>query len=141
LGASNYIGNGGKTGPYEPALSGPYYQNSRTKITAIGDGTSNTIAFGETLAGKYSARDFRLSWMGAGSMPSKYGIPSDPNARWWTWSSKHSGVVMFGFCDGSVRGFRKGIEYSATPTPQLNAFYYAAGVADGQVNDYSFLGN
>jgi len=138
LGASNYIGNGGEKGPYIPGTSGPYYQNSRTKITAIPDGTSNTIAFGETLAGYPNPnRAYRLSWMGAGSVLTAYGLPADSGIHPWTFSSRHSGIVNFGFCDGSVRSFRKG----ANSGTALRAFINASGIADGQVNDYSQLGN
>ena len=56
----------------EHDLKRPYYRNSKTTLQSISDGTSNTIAFGETLAGNAVTRDFRLSWMGAGMLPAAW---------------------------------------------------------------------
>jgi len=71
LGASNYIGNGGEKGPYIPGTSGPYYQNSRTKITAIPDGTSNTIALGRPSPATRTrtARTASAGWVPAACSP------------------------------------------------------------------------
>jgi hypothetical protein len=142
LGATNYIacagylgsfsGNYGPTGAtYSPGI---YYANSRTKMTAITDGTSNTIAFGETLAGTMTGtRDFRLTWMGAGSMPTGWGMSTTPD--WFNFSSKHTGIVQFAFGDGSVRVIS--VSGAARGTP---AFLYASGANDGQVVDFGSLG-
>ena len=53
LGATNYIANAGALGnvsasgdPFYGQWCGPYYNNSATKMVAITDGTSNTMAFG-----------------------------------------------------------------------------------------------
>jgi prepilin-type N-terminal cleavage/methylation domain-containing protein/prepilin-type processing-associated H-X9-DG protein len=148
MGAANYAGNAGFLAGGVTAYSGPYYANSKTKIESIGDGTSNTIAFGETLAGKPNSRDFRLTWMGAGSMATIYGLPDDGATRAYAWSfsSKHSGVVNFGFCDGSVRPIRKGFTtttagaQSAWSNATYATFQYAAGMNDGKVIDFSVLG-
>ncbi len=142
MGASNYIGCAGYLGDNPSATAAKYkgifYANSKTKITDITDGTSNTIAFGETLGGTfYGSRDFRLAWMGAGAMPTAWGLPTDQNARWYRFSSKHSGIVQFGFADGSVRGLRKG----ATSGTAYNAYIAASGMNDGVVIDFSQIGN
>jgi type II secretory pathway pseudopilin PulG len=142
LGAANYIacagylgsfsGNYGPTGAtYSPGI---YYANSRTKMTAITDGTSNTIAFGETLAGTATGtRDFRLTWMGSGSMPTGWGMSTTPD--WFNFSSKHTGIVQFAFGDGSVRVIAvSGAARGTTP------FLYASGANDGQVVDFGSLG-
>src|SRR5262249_42400818 len=113
---------------------GVYYQNSKTKIESIGDGTSNTIAFGETLAGNSIKRDFRLTWMGSGSMPTASGL-SQTTSNWYQFSSRHSGVVQFGFCDGSVRPIRKGL----TSGDGYNNFIHASGANDGKVIDFGTL--
>jgi hypothetical protein len=139
-GASNYIANAGYLGSDTSATAvkyiGPYYQNSQTKIVEIQDGTSNTIAFGETLGGDGppNPRNFRMTWMGAGNMPSAWGLPDPPH--WYSYGSKHTAVVQFGYCDGSVRGIRKGISGAAR-----TQFIYASGMVDGQVIDFSQLGN
>jgi prepilin-type N-terminal cleavage/methylation domain-containing protein len=146
LGATNYIANGGdlqnqplaSAGAFNYSCIGPFTPNSKTKIAAITDGTSNTLAFGETLAGVTTAsRDFYLSWMGSAAANANYGIPTDANVNWWNYSSKHSGVVQFSMCDGSVRGFTKGIVAGtgATPSPAWTAFQELAGMADGKVAD------
>jgi prepilin-type N-terminal cleavage/methylation domain-containing protein len=151
MGASNYVANAGYLGQdlgdgsnaarstFAAQFIGPFYANSKTTLTSISDGTSNTIAFGETLGGTNSPRDFRLAWFGAGSMPSAYGLPTTP--QWYTYGSKHNGIVQFGFCDGSVRGIRTGITGSRlAPTPSWTAFISAAGRSDGQVIDFGQLG-
>jgi prepilin-type N-terminal cleavage/methylation domain-containing protein/prepilin-type processing-associated H-X9-DG protein len=137
MGATNYIGCSGYLGPYNATYQGVYYQNSKTKIESISDGTSNTIAFGETLGGTFTNRNFRLSWMGAGSMPTAWGLRSDANVNWYTFSSRHSGVVQFAFCDGSVRPIAKG---QTSPSTGYNNYIYASGANDGRVIDFSTLG-
>ena len=135
LGPTNYIANAGylgKTNTSNDLYCGPYYQNSQTKIETISDGTSNTLAFGETLGGTdTSTRLFTLSWAGAGTMPTGWGLPVTP--QWHTFGSKHTGIVNFGYCDGSVRSVRKGADSTA--------FIYASGMADGKVFDTTVLGN
>jgi len=140
LGASNYIGNAGYLGtspdPKSNQYVGPYDMNSKTKLQSISDGTSNTIAFGETLAGDGPPlpRNFRLSWMGAGGMPTAWGLPTTPH--WYTFGSNHAGgLVQFGYCDGSVRGIRNGASSGAA----YNAFISASGMRDGTVIDFTQL--
>jgi type II secretory pathway pseudopilin PulG len=152
LGASNYLANSGYLGddPTATQWKGPYHANSKTKMTDIQDGTSNTIAFGEIIAGNQRVRDFRLSWMGAGSHVTSLGVPTESTGPWY-WSSGHTGIVQFGFCDGSVRGIRKGIPpiprsirrppNPALWSPNVLAFQMAGGMNDGGVIDYSLLGN
>jgi prepilin-type N-terminal cleavage/methylation domain-containing protein/prepilin-type processing-associated H-X9-DG protein len=158
LGGSSYIANAGALGD-DPDVDtstaagvfnaglikyrGPFTRNSKNRITDCTDGSSNTIGFGETLAGETKgSRDFRLSWFGAGCMPTRWGAP-DP-AHWYQFSSRHSGVVNFGFMDGSVRGVTKGPAwqgYTITPlTPWWQNYQRAAGMQDGDVIDFGQLG-
>jgi prepilin-type N-terminal cleavage/methylation domain-containing protein len=140
MGAANYLGCAGYYGTSSsPQYAGVYYQNSKTKIESIGDGTSNTIAFGETLGGRFTNRYERLSWMGASSLPTLWGLPTDDRAGQTSFSSRHSGIVQFGFCDGSVRPISKGIGMGFT-SPAASAFQYAAGANDGKFIDFSLLG-
>jgi prepilin-type N-terminal cleavage/methylation domain-containing protein len=158
LACANYFGNGGftydrnvGTPPSGAQFVGPFYTSSKTTITSITDGTSNTIAFGESLAGTaQGSRTFKSSWGGAGALRSAYGIPTDKNANWYTWSSNHAGVVQFSMCDGSVRSLPKfggltcdvpgGTCVRDNPrSSQGDNFIYMSGMRDGSVvNDSLF---
>jgi len=174
FGAANYVANAGLYGPcgtdvfsniaglsaftaydvgpqpwsanaYIAAFNGPFNLNSKTKINDITDGTSNTIAFGETVYGTISAantRDVTLMWPGAGGMAGFVG-PRKTNAR-GRYSSQHSAVINFAMCDGSVRAFLKQDSPFLTP-PTVPNWYWAwasaLGMADGQVPDFGVLGN
>ncbi len=136
VGRTNYIGCAGyfgdettsnpTYGPTALLYRGIYLRNSKTRFEDVTDGTSNTIAFGETLAGnRTGARDCVLAWMGSGSMPTAYGLSANP--RWTQFSSKHLGVVQFAFADGSVHPISTGIDYAT--------FVYLSGMADGALID------
>jgi prepilin-type processing-associated H-X9-DG protein len=119
-------------------FKGIYYANSRTRITDIRDGTSNTLAFGEYLGGlsRDGTRWGELSWMGAGWLPTKFGLapvygPQGNDYTWAMFQSGHTGVVNFAFADGSVRGISR--------TADFNAYIAASGMADGTVFDPSDL--
>jgi prepilin-type N-terminal cleavage/methylation domain-containing protein/prepilin-type processing-associated H-X9-DG protein len=144
LGGSNYIGcagyygdrsGNGALGPFGQ-FKGIYYRNSKTRFADITDGASNTIAFGETLAGEPDqTREFYLAWFGAGSMPAAYGLQpwaGNPTTTWYQFNSKHSGIVNFGFADGSVRGI--------TTLAPRQQFVWASGMADSQIINFDSLG-
>jgi prepilin-type N-terminal cleavage/methylation domain-containing protein len=117
--SAGYIGKGGD-------YCGPYYPDSKTKLTGITDGTSNTLGFGEWLGGADTgARSYVGAWMGIGAVPTAWGVNSD--GYWHQFAGKHSGIILFGYCDGSIRSVRKGAD-SAT-------FIYVSGATDGVVAD------
>ncbi|OWK42379.1 DUF1559 domain-containing protein [Fimbriiglobus ruber] len=130
-GRSNYIGSAGYLGAASTYCPGVYDVNSTTKIVAITDGTSNTLAFGESLFGTATGtRDYVVTWFGAGSMPTAWGLTTTPD--WVNFSSRHTGIVNFAFCDGSVRP----ISVNANGT----MFNYVGGLADGNLIVWSQLG-
>jgi prepilin-type N-terminal cleavage/methylation domain-containing protein/prepilin-type processing-associated H-X9-DG protein len=143
FGLTNYIGCGGFGGSDDPTLTGLapdvwkgiYYRNSYTTMGQISDGTSNTIAFGETLSGAINDREFGLLWFGSGAMPTAWGLqPSQASgADWAGFSSAHTGgIIQFAFADGSVRPITTSADY--------NTYIYASGMADGTVVNFSLLG-
>ena len=125
LGKTNYTTNAGALGnttnTFWGKWRGPYYVDSKTTIVSITDGTSNTMAFGEILGGRETgSRDFNASWMGAGALPTAWSTISP--AQWYSFGSKHTGVVQFGWGDGSVRSV----------ITSAFGFYSIDGVAAGQ---------
>jgi prepilin-type N-terminal cleavage/methylation domain-containing protein len=124
IGCAGYLGDNASWGGSSGAdrYKGIYYRNSSTKIAEITDGTSNTIAFGETLAGTLRPpRDYSLLWFGSGSMPTAWGLSTNPD--WYNYSSAHINIVQFAFADGSVRPITVSCNYGA--------YIYASGMADG----------
>src|SRR5207302_3551229 len=120
------------------AFIGPYTFNSKTRVGDIADGTSNTIAFGETLFGTFPGpRDWSLTWMGSGTLASTYGLGVAPGAcppgvvNSGQFSSKHAGVVNFSFVDGSV--------HAISTSVNQNVFFALSGMNDGTVLDGSRL--
>jgi len=124
-GRTNYASNPGYLGnlpgwPYP----GPFAYNSQTKITDISDGTTNTLAFGEALggAGPPATRDFVANWASF-NLPTAWGLTATP--QWYQYGSRHTGVVNFAMCDGSVRAL--------SVSGNSAVFQYAAGMNDGAV--------
>jgi len=131
LGKTDYAPCSGYIGAGDPTYQGAYDTDSKTKIVAITDGTSNSFAFGEWLGGTDTGpRDFVGTWMGAGGMPSAWGLAS-PSA-WYKFGGKHIGVVLFTYCDGSVHGVTRSCDY--------NTYVNASSIADGNVINWSLLG-
>jgi hypothetical protein len=148
LGKTDYIGVQGAIGRIGIAawdnregIFLPQIQNNVGAISSA-DGTANTLMFGESLGGTFGStsscnndpnggRDFAMGWIGAGALPVAWGLTDPP--CWYTFSSKHTGVVQFCYGDGSVRPVRKGVDNTN--------FRAAAGWHDGIVYDPGALGN
>src|SRR5262249_32947031 len=106
LGPTNYLGVRGYFGNIDSAAGQLSYQDNyegifgnRTKLS-IGnvagiDGTSNTFMFGEAMgAREQSPRNYSLSWVSAGAIPTAWGLPlasscANPGDCWWTFGSRH----------------------------------------------------
>jgi prepilin-type N-terminal cleavage/methylation domain-containing protein len=149
-GRSNYIGCAGMfgVGDWWQVYPGAFTGNSKTKFADMTDGTSNTFMFGETLGGEeVGVRNYALTWMGAGSLPTYWGLPSP--GQWYVFGSKHTGVVQFAYGDGSVRRVRKGIAtvadndwylYNPNSNTDWRQFQRVAGMADGETPNVTQIG-
>jgi prepilin-type N-terminal cleavage/methylation domain-containing protein/prepilin-type processing-associated H-X9-DG protein len=139
LGHTNYLGIGGYYAPSQSGnLTGIFTHLSKNKIETIGDGSSNTMMFGE-YAGGYNA------WGGAGGIPdgvmggawtcgfnyTGFGTPPtnyrDPNASGWAlFSGPHTGGMLnVCYADGSVR--------TLTPSIDFSTWVYLSAMNDGVV--------
>lgn len=123
-GMSNYRAVAGPitypTYTYNQDMGGVMYQNSKTRVRDILDGTSNTLVIGECMYDEPSGKKAAL-WAGMTGVQNNSIWISD--VMWWVdestatingsapqaFSSWHLGRgAHFAFCDGSVRFFREG---------------------------------
>jgi prepilin-type N-terminal cleavage/methylation domain-containing protein len=121
---------------------------NRTRVTLAQltnqDGASNTLLFGETLGGQAKQpRDFEFSWMGAGALPTAFGLDNYDAITVYMFSSRHTGIVQFCWADGSVRAITIPLLQDPTlqnNTPFLN-YLAASGWKDGINVEPAMLGN
>jgi prepilin-type N-terminal cleavage/methylation domain-containing protein len=141
----NIPGAPGGTVPNFPMYqyNGPFGVNSQTRLTDIQDGTSNTVAFGETIGGQIfpdGSTDFKSAWGGTGIISSITGSRVRANA--FRYCSLHTAVNNFVFCDGSVRPLTKVLLISYDPPPATWYMFQAVcGMQDGVTPDYSLITN
>ena len=131
----------------------PWYNNSNNGggigTQSITDGTSNTLAFGESLGRSTSVKpaDFIWSWMGGICIPTKFGIAGGGGTSAvvpLSMSSNHTGVINVAYADGSIRTLRPGASGTRNPTSIGSDWYVLqalAGMADGDVVKTEQLGN
>jgi prepilin-type N-terminal cleavage/methylation domain-containing protein/prepilin-type processing-associated H-X9-DG protein len=123
-------------------FGGVMYQNSAIRLTDITDGTSTTLAIGECIYDRVSAK-WAAIWPGmVGTYPPGsvfiscvMWVVDDTSAEIngtapQAFSSRHPGGAMFVFCDGSVRFFREGGD--------VQTLKYMAGRNDGHVVNPDF---
>ena len=136
---TNYVANAGSTvfGQVGTLLNGPFYVKSKTRLTDITDGTSNTLMVSEILLvpdtttndlrGRYCNSWYGNSWFGTLYTPNTtvsdvvgyQGISTNyapstvttntPNAM-LSARSKHTGGVNAAMCDGSIRFIRTTVD-------------------------------
>jgi prepilin-type N-terminal cleavage/methylation domain-containing protein/prepilin-type processing-associated H-X9-DG protein len=154
--ASPTDGPGVDLGQYE----GIFLNRTKSALAAISaaDGTSNTLLFGEGLGGTAQGvptRDWLWSWMGIGSVPTKFGIGpggggTADNGHPLCFSSRHTGICNFCFGDGSVRSVRIAGTGQRNPTnpPMPNyqisnwgLYQQLSGMKDGLSRDASPITN
>ncbi len=133
---SNYLGVAGTARTL--TQEGIFVNRSKTKIAAISDGTSNTLAFGEVSGtrwpngGSGNPFDNTHNWFGSGAMYSFRVLGSGEQAALREFSSYHTGVVQFALGDGSVKGLR----ISGSTSDLMRQL---GGKADGGILDVSGL--
>jgi prepilin-type N-terminal cleavage/methylation domain-containing protein/prepilin-type processing-associated H-X9-DG protein len=139
FGRTNYVGVAGYMGRVSKYVASVDYEGimcNRSNLSlatlSAGDGASNTMMFGETIAGTaVGPREVVHTWIGAGALPTGWGLPENDSIDWYTFSSLHLGVVNFCFGDGSVRALRRGADPST--------FVYLSGWNDSKVADFSLI--
>ncbi len=146
FGLTNYVGVAGGLGTipgnWWDQWRGVYGNRTKYSFSDMRDGSSTCLMFGEHLGGCNWSRenvnqrftrvlDSSLGWIGAGAMPTAWGLyeEQDPASLtwgwqgWWMFSADHPGVVQFTFGDGSVHAMSTGVDYWA--------FVYASAMKDG----------
>ena len=165
LGKTSYVGVAGALGDKvstSSAADGPgvslqkyvgiYTNRSKNKTSNIVDGSSNTLAFGELLGGTArlgSQREYMPTWIGVGSLGTKFGLApaggaGATNGGWNYFSSRHTGLVTFGFGDGSVRTLRQGNSGVRNPTSAGSDWFVLqamSGMMDGDAYNSATLSN
>jgi len=153
FGRSNYSSVGGACGgrgstaaaSYGPnanlrRYAGIFGNRTRTTITAITDGTSNTLMFGEGITPDNAS--VQWTWAGVGGVPTLIGLRNAGTSgnTPFGYASRHTGIVQFAMGDGSVRGLKPGATSTWNPasTDWWN-LQRMAGMADGDVVDANSL--
>ena len=149
MGMTNYAascGSGRGANAITSKYKGVFANRTTLSIPAISDGTSNTIAFGET-SGRTWPGDpvtknnrFAHTWMGANAVSTVRGTGNGINTSPLQFNSFHTGIVQFALCDGSVRGIRGGIPANSADS-SWQTLQRLGGYADGEVFDTSIIGN
>jgi prepilin-type N-terminal cleavage/methylation domain-containing protein/prepilin-type processing-associated H-X9-DG protein len=124
-------------------MGGVMYQNSRTRVGDITDGTENTVVIGECMFDQASDKWAAL-WSGMRGQDPTTGSIWISDVMWWiddatatingsapqAFSSRHPKGAFFAFADGSVRFFPEG--------GNIGTLKYLAGRSDGVAVNFDF---
>jgi prepilin-type N-terminal cleavage/methylation domain-containing protein len=146
---SNYMGVAGLGQGNHPNFGGGKYEGilgNRSKVAlsalAAADGSSNTLMVGEQcgiMAADLVTPILDWNFVGGGSLGTLRGLAATgENARYSQFSSNHTGIVLFAFGDGSVRGLRPGNTTTVGSTDWL-LFQQLAAWKDGGSADVSSI--
>ncbi len=136
LGLTNYLACAGVIGRVNHSgwdvWEGIFHTRSMNRMSSVTDGTSNVLMFGEFAGGHGSnnALEFTVPWMGAGPMPTAWGLQPDGGRRYgayYQFGSYHPGIVNFALADGSVRA----LSHTIDNTPGTRIYWRLSGMRDG----------
>jgi len=139
-GITNYLPCGGGFGRVNDATwdvwEGVFYIRSTTNMSAVLDGTSNVLMFGE-FAGGHDANNYlewASTWIGSAPMWTGWGLRPSPTAdpyrirsNYYQFGSYHPGTVLFAMTDGAVRQ----ISTDVTDEPNKRFFRSISAIRDG----------
>ena len=125
LGKTNYVGCHGRPDVEGGKWNGILRNRSETRFSAVADGLSNTLIFGESRGGfSPTQRGYTMLWISASTLPaSTTWLLGEDN--YYEFSSDHPGIVNFALADGSVR--------TVSTTMDGPTWLSTNGMADGNV--------
>jgi prepilin-type N-terminal cleavage/methylation domain-containing protein/prepilin-type processing-associated H-X9-DG protein len=155
LAVSHYLGSAGlgrgnnatvnAAGKPWNAYEGMFVNRNPKKLTAITDGSSNTLMMTEVSGRSHASypgvtNAFCHTWVGSCCVSTGYGTQNSINAFVYQMSSFHTGVVNVAFGDGSVRALNGNIPRDITNASYL-VLQALGGVNDGTTFDLSSISN
>jgi prepilin-type N-terminal cleavage/methylation domain-containing protein len=153
LAVSHYLGSAGlgrgnntnlnALGIAWSAYEGMFVNRNPKKLTAIADGSSNTLMLAEVSGRRNGTTNpanlYANSWVGSCCVTSAFGTSNSVDANVYQMSSNHTGIVNCAFGDGSVRAINGNIPTNKTDSGWL-VLQALAGVSDGTSPDASAIG-
>jgi prepilin-type N-terminal cleavage/methylation domain-containing protein len=138
--SAGYVGDG-LDGPdrWQEDYKGPFTDRSAVSPEKIRDGSSNTLAFGESIPFSLpwgSGELYRCSWFGASNMITGFGLQRKETAAgpnqglpYVSFGSNHPGTVNFSTADGAVHAINNAAAFGT--------YVEVSGIQDGLVRSIS----